>query len=217
MPPIGIAAVVAAVIGPIQSVSGWLIAGAAWPGYDPIRQTISDLAAPESPVATIMSAFFLLGGTLTIIAGVFVRPFAMPGRIALVISGLATYGLTIFPTPLVGYSIPHRIFAITSFVLCAGWPLLAMRFTRHAPWIIRPTASISATVAQTVLAVWFLLTWTDPTNDVVGLWERVVVTQQAVYLSVVVLLVFAAERNRSRIARNSGNVNAIAVTPDKAT
>ncbi|MFM6968083.1 MAG: DUF998 domain-containing protein [Microbacteriaceae bacterium] len=217
MPSIGIAAVVAAIIGPIQSISGWLIAGSVWPGYDPIRQTISDLAAPESPVAGIMSSFFILGGTLTIIAGRFARPLALPGRIALVMSGLATYGLTIFPTPLIGYSVPHRIFAITSFVLCAGWPLLAMRSQRDAPWILRPVASITATAAQTALAVWFLLTRTDPANDSVGVWERVVVTQQALYLSAVVLVVFAAERRRSRIARNSGNVNAIAVTPDSAT
>jgi uncharacterized membrane protein len=61
-------AYIAAIIGPIQNVSGWLIAGTiastihteTWPGYDGIRQTISELASPESPVATIMSAFFLL-------------------------------------------------------------------------------------------------------------------------------------------------------------
>lgn len=197
MNPVGITAAVIAVIGPFQSVGGWLLAGSLWPGYDPIRQTISDLAAPESPVAGVMSAFFIFGGTLTIIAGVLVKPFALSGRIALVLAGFATYGLTIFPTPLVGYSIPHRIFAITSFVLYAAWPLLAMRFRKDAPWIIRPTASVLATAGQTVLAVWFLLTWTEPDQTAVGLWERVVVTQQSVYLSVVVLVLFLHHRRSS--------------------
>lgn len=201
MNPVASVAVVAAVIGPIQSVGGWLLAGSLWPGYDPIQQTISDLAAFESPVAPLMSAFFILGGTLTIIAGFGVRAFSMPGRVALVLSGLATYGLTIFPTPLVGYSVPHRVFAITSFVLCAGWPLLAMRFSRDAPWIIRPPAAIAATVGQTVLAVWFLATWTEPDQTNVGLWERVVVTQQAVLLSTVVLALYAHYRNRT-VARS---------------
>ena len=196
MNPVGLIAVFAAVIGPIQSIGGWLIAGALWPGYDPIRQTISDLAAFESPVAPIMSSFFVLGGTLTIIAGIFVKPFAMPGRIALVMSGIATYGLTIFPTPLIGYSVPHRIFAITSFVLCAGWPLLAMRFRKDAPWILRPPVAITATVAQTVLAVWFLLTWTEPDQTTVGVWERVVVTQQSLYISIVVLILYFHHRTR---------------------
>lgn len=201
MNPVGIVAVVAAIIGPIQSVGGWLLAGSLWDGYDPIRQTISDLAAPESPVAPVMSAFFVLGGTLTIIAGLAVKPFALPGRIALVLAGLATYGLTIFPTPLIGYSVPHRIFAITSFVLCAGWPLLAMRFRQDAPWIIRPTASILATVGQTVLAVWFLMTWTEPDQTAVGLWERVVVTQQAAYLSLVVLVLYAHHRREASLRK----------------
>lgn len=198
MNPVGIVAVVAAVIGPIQSIGGWLLAGSLWDEYDPIRQTISDLAAPESPVAAVMSAFFLIGGTLTIIAGVAVRPFAIPGRIALVLAGLATYGLTIFPTPLIGYSVPHRIFAIISFVLYAAWPLLSMRFRKDAPWIIRPTAAVGATAAQTVLAVWFLMTWTEPDQTSVGLWERIVVTQQSLYLSLVVLVLYAMQRHPAR-------------------
>jgi hypothetical membrane protein len=63
-------AAIAAIIGPVQSVLGWVIAGAMWPGYDPVYQTISDLAANESPVQLIMSAFFILGGTLTLIGAV---------------------------------------------------------------------------------------------------------------------------------------------------
>ena len=54
-------AIVAAIIGPIQNVAGWAIAGALWPGYDPLTLTISDLASPESPVRWIMTAFFILG------------------------------------------------------------------------------------------------------------------------------------------------------------
>jgi hypothetical membrane protein len=59
MKPIGKPAFIAAIIGPIQSVLGWVIAGALWPEYNPVTQTISDLAAPESPVNWIMSGFFV--------------------------------------------------------------------------------------------------------------------------------------------------------------
>ena len=171
---IGKPALYVAYIGPFQSAAGWLIAGSLWPGYDPVRQTISDLAANESPVQLIMSAFFVLGGVLTLIAAIYGRTLAMPGRVALFVAALCTFGLTIFPTPLIGYSIEHRVFAIASFVLSAGWPLLAMRKRKDAPWIIRPTASIIGTALQTVLALWFLSSWTDPTNMTVGVWERVV-------------------------------------------
>ena len=192
MKPIGKPAFIAAIIGPIQSVLGWTIAGSLWAGYDPVKQTISDLAANESPVKWIMSSFFVLGGTLTLIAASYARTLALPGSIALFISAICTYGLTIFPTPLVGYSLMHRIFAITSFALSAGWPIFAMRFRKDAPWIIRPTASIIGTVLQTALALWFLSTWTNPDANNVGLVERVIATAQTAYLSVVIWICWLA-------------------------
>ena len=194
MKPIGRPALIAALIGPVQSVLGWVIAGALWTGYDPVRQTISDLAANESPVKLIMSSFFVLGGTLTLIASIYARTLAMPGRVALFISAICTYGLTIFPTPLIGYSTMHRIFAITSFVLSAGWPLFAMRFRKDAPWILRPAASIIATALQAALALWFLSTWTDPAATDVGVWERVVAVSQSLYVSIVIILVYLRQR-----------------------
>jgi len=194
MKPIDRLAFYAAIIGPIQSVLGWTIAGSMWAGYDPIRQTISDLAANESPVNWIMSSFFVLGGVLTLIAAVYARTLAMPGRVALFLSAICTFGLTIFPTPLIGYSLMHRIFAISSFVLSAGWPILAMRMRKDAPWIIRPTASIIGTALQTALALWFLSTWTDPAATNVGVWERVVAVSQALYVSVVVMVIYLSQR-----------------------
>lgn len=188
-------AVIAAIIGPIQSVMGWLIAGAMWEGYDPISQTISDLAANESPVKAIMSSFFILGGTLTLIGSVYAKTLGIAGRVALFISGLCTYGLTIFPTPLVGHSDMHRLFAITSFVLSAGWPLLAMRRNKSAPAIIRPLASIIGTSAQAVLAIWFLIVWADPMTTNIGVWERIVTTTQSLYVSVVILTIYSLQRN----------------------
>ena len=193
---IGNPALYAAYIGPFQSAAGWLIAGSMWPGYDPVRQTISDLAANESPVQLIMSSFFVLGGVLTLIAAIHGRTLAMPGRVALFVAAICTFGLTIFPTPLIGYSIEHRVFAISSFVLSAGWPLLAMRKRADAPWIIRPTASIIGTALQTVLALWFLSSWTDPTNMTVGVWERVVAVSQALYVSVVLIVCYFSQSKK---------------------
>ena len=196
MRDIGKPAVIAAIIGPIQSVSGWLISGALVAGYDPVRLTISDLAAVESPTHLLQSSFFILGGTLTIIAAIFARTFSMPGRVALFVSGLCTYGLTIFPTPLEGSSAMHRLFAISSFVLSAGWPLFAMRFRKDAPWLVRPLFSIVGTLFQTVLALWFLAVWADPTATTVGVWERVVATSQVLHISLVILFIYRQQQAR---------------------
>lgn len=203
MKSIGKPAFVAAIIGPIQSVFGWVIAGSLWPGYDPVKQTISDLAANESPVNWIMASFFVFGGTLTLIASIYARTLALPGRVALFLSAICTYGLTIFPTPLIGYSLMHRVFAIASFVLSAGWPILAMRFRKDAPWLIKPAASIIGTVLQTVLALWFLSTWTDPTATTVGVWERLVAVSQSLYISAVVIVIYLQQKVKSKNTKSS--------------
>ena len=183
-----------AVIGPVQNIAGWAIAGALWPGYNPITQTISELASPESPVRVVMTAFFVLGSTLTLIAAIFARTLAFPGRIVLFIAAVCSYGLTIFPTPLVGLSPAHRFFAIAFFATSAAWPLFAMRIRKDAPLILRPVAIVTATIVQATLAITFLIVWTDPDATAVGVWERVVSFQQCAYLCAVIIVCWVVQR-----------------------
>ena len=184
MKRVGIAAVIASTLGPMQSILGWVISGALWPGYDPIRQTISDLAADDSPVRAIQTGFFFLGATLTLIGAVSARSLAIPGRVTLFIAGLATYTLAIFTTPSqTGHSDAHRLSATISFVLMSAWPLFSMRFKGDRPWVIRPLGAISATVVLTIISLWFLSTWLDPNATNVGLAERIIVTAQVCWLS----------------------------------
>jgi hypothetical membrane protein len=190
-------AIVAAIVGPIQNVAGWAIAGSLWPGYDPLTLTISDLAAPESPVRWIMTAFFILGSTLTLIAALFARTLALPGRIVLFVAALCSYGLTIFPTPLHGVSNMHRIFAIAFFAASASWQLFAMRFRKDAPWILRPWAILVASLVQAAFAITFLVIWANPSSTNVGLLERLVSLEQALYLSAVVLACARIQRRRA--------------------
>lgn len=193
-------AVVAATLGPIQSVAGWAIAGSLWEGYDPIRKTISDLAANDSPVQFLMSSFFILGGTLSLVVAIYAKAFAMPGRVMIFLAGIATYGFTVFATPSQdSYSIPHRIFASIAFVLMAAWPLFSMRKDKSFPWIIRPVGAIVSTLFMTVLAVWFLLSWLDPTFTAVGLAERVMAVAQVWYMSLVIWVVYIHQQKRSKI------------------
>lgn len=187
MKRIGLPALIASTIGPVQSILGWVISGSLWPGYDPIRRTISDLAADDSPVQAIQTSFFYLGATLTIIGAIYARALALPGRIVLLGAGLATYALAFFTTPSqVGHSDAHRIAATTSFVLMSAWPLFSMRFDRRYAWVLRPVGAISATVVLTLISAWFLSSWLDPNSGNVGLTERVIVTAQVVWLSITV-------------------------------
>jgi hypothetical membrane protein len=192
---IGKPALFAATIGPIQSVLGWLIAGSLWPGYDPIRKTISDLAADDSPVQALQSSFFILGGTLSLIAAIYARSLAMPGRVIIFAGGLATYGFTYFTTPSQdGSSDMHRVFAIISFVLFSAWPLFSMRTSKEYPWVLRPMGAVVATLGFTVISLWFLSTWTNPDATNVGLVERIIATAQTAYLSAVIWICWLAGR-----------------------
>ena len=184
MKRIGLAALIASTIGPVQSILGWVISGALWEAYDPIRKTISDLAADDSPVQAIQTSFFFLGATLTVICAISARTLALPGRITLLLAGLATYALAIFTTPSQdGHSDAHRISASISFVLMSAWPLLSMRFDRRYSWVVRPAAAVGSTLGLTLISLWFLSTWLDPNTSVVGLSERVIVTAQVLWLS----------------------------------
>lgn len=193
MKTIGKPALFAATIGPVQSVLGWVIAGSLWPGYDPIRKTISDLAADDSPVQWIQSSFFVLGGTLSLLAAIYARSLAMPGRVVIFLGGLATYGFTYFTTPSQdGHSDMHRYFAIASFVLFSAWPIFSMRLNKQYPWVLRPTGAVVATLGFTLISLWFLSTWTNPDANNVGLVERVIATAQTGYLSAVIWICWVA-------------------------
>lgn len=193
MKTIGKPALFAATIGPVQSVLGWVIAGSLWPGYDPIRKTISDLAADDSPVQWIQSSFFVLGGTLSLLAAIYARSLAMPGRVVIFLGGLATYGFTYFTTPSQdGHSDMHRYFAIASFVLFSAWPIFSMRLNKQYPRVLRPTGAVVATLGFTLISLWFLSTWTNPDANNVGLVERVIATAQTGYLSAVIWICWLA-------------------------
>lgn len=196
---IGKLAFIAAIIGPIQSIAGWTISGLLRGNdYDPIRQPISDLAALDSSTFWLQSSFFMLGATLWIVASFSAKAFSWPGRAALLISGLATIGLTVFATPSqTSSSELHRFFAIVQFVLMTAFPLLAMRFDRRYHWLIRPAAAISATVVLTGIALWFLAVWVDPNATNVGLVERVIAVSQTLYLSAIVLVIYKNQRKVS--------------------
>ncbi len=199
MKRIAMPALIASTIGPVQSILGWLISGSLWASYDPIRQTISDLAASDSPVRWIQTGFFFFGATLTVTGSIYARTLALPGRILLLGAGLATYALAIFNTPSqTGHSDLHRLSATISFVLMSAWPLFSMRFDRNYPWPVRPWVSLGATAVLTLISVWFLSVWLDPHAQNVGVAERVIVTAQVLWLSACIWACWLAERPGSR-------------------
>ena len=71
-------------------------------------------------------------------------------------------------------------------MLLAAWPLLGMRLSHGFPWAIRPVGAIVGTVVMTVLCLWFLAVWANPSVGYVGLVERFAADLETLWPVVVV-------------------------------
>ena len=172
----------ATTLGPIATFLGYTYGAYAWPGYDGMVKTISDLAANDSPVQLMMSSVFLFGALCDFVVAIYARALPKAARVAIFLAGVATIGLTVFATPSQdSYSIPHRIFAIASFIIFSIWPLFAIRRGPGAPPLLRPTAAILGTIFLVSVSIWFLSLWADDASTITGLGERIGVAVQGIY------------------------------------
>jgi len=192
---IGRPAIVSSYLAPVLLIGGTLVAGALTPGYDPVRQTISELAAGDAPTRVLMTAFFVLTGLCHLVTVTFARGIGIAGRVAFLIGALATLGVAAFPLPTVaGSSATHTAFAMIGFIALAAWPLLGMRLRADFPWLVRPLGSILGTAILTALCVWFLVIWSSHSSPVVGLVERVAADAESLWPAVVATALFRRAR-----------------------
>jgi hypothetical protein len=190
-------ALVATTLGPIVTFLGYTLGAMAWPGFDGMVRPVSDLAANDSPVQLWVSLVFLFGAVCDFLVAYFAKSLPMKARVVIFIAGLATIGLTVFPTPSQDtHSIPHRIFAITSFVLFSIWPLFAIRKDPEAPPLLRLKPAIWGTVFLVLVSAWFLSLWADKSTNIMGLGERIGIGVQGLYPMVVFWHTFLFERKR---------------------
>ena len=187
----------AVTIGPVITFLGYTIAAMMWPGFDGMVHTISDLAADDSPVQLFMSSIFIVSAICDVVFSHYAKALATAGRLVILAAAVSTVGLTVFTTPSqTGHSIPHRIFAITSFVLFTIWPLFAMRKGEDVPPLLRPMAAIAGTVFLSIVCVWFLSLWIDKNSQIMGLGERVGVGIQGLYPIIVIWHSWLWQRKR---------------------
>ena len=201
---VGRPAVVSAVLAPTVFIGGTLVAGLIWPSYDPVHQTISELAAGDAPTREFMTLIFLLTAACHVVTGAFLRDIGPAGRVALVLAGAATFAVALFPLPTVaGTSVAHRTSATAGFILLAIWPVLGMRVRRSHPWIVRPLGATLGTVALAMVCFWFLAVWASPNTGAIGVVERFAADTESLWPAVVVavLLVVGDHGGRQRRIR----------------
>jgi hypothetical protein len=153
------------------------------PGYDPVRDTISALAATGASDRWVMtSALGALGvGHAVTAAGL--RPGGGVGRRLLLVGGAATVAVAAFPQPEHGNSVAHTVAATVAFLALASWPLGATTGRPVGPLLTR-RASVAASAAMLGLVAWFAL---EIHGGERGLAERAAAGAQALWPLAVVL------------------------------
>lgn len=183
---IGRPAIFSAWLAPVLFIGGTAIAGLVSPGYDPVRQTISELAAGDASTRIVATILFVLTGLCHLVTVTFAHGIGIAGRIAFLIGALASLGVAAFPLPSVaGRSATHNAFAITGFVLLAAWPVLGMRLRPDFPWLVRPAGSILGTGLLTGLCLLFLTFWLTHSSPQIGLLERIAADAESIWPALV--------------------------------
>jgi len=200
-------ALISATLAPVIFIGGTFAAELMSPDFNPIVQTISELAAGDAPTRVFMTVIFMLTSLCHAVTASFATGIGWPGRVVIAIAAVSTFGVALFPLPtMAGTSVEHRIAAMIGFVALAAWPLFGMRRPREYPWIIRPWGAIAGTGLMTVFCVWFLLVWARPELGYVGVVERLAANTESLWPAIVVWSLFAARRRylagdtRSRLA-----------------
>ncbi len=173
-----------AVVGPVLLLGGWTLAAAQQPpGYNPIRDTISALAARGATDRWLMTGALAGLGACYVATAFGLRPAKAAGRVVLVGGGVATLLVAAFPQPARGNSVAHTIAAAVAFTCLAVWPVFAARPRPCALFLTRAAAA-AATAVLVGLVLWFVA---EIHGGHRGLAERAAAGAEALWPLVVVL------------------------------
>ncbi len=170
---------------PIALVGGWTWGARVQPAaYDPVRDTISALAAHGATQRWIMTTGLAVLGLCHLLTAAGLTEAGRPARGLLAVGGLATVGVAVFAQPSAG----HVPAATVGFVALALWPAAP-----RLPW--RRSARAGAAIMLGLLG-WLEVQLQG--GGLVGVSERLAAGAEAVFpLIVVVALVLHARGHRA--------------------
>lgn len=159
-------ALASAVLAPVALIGGWTWAGSVQPrSYDPLRDTISALAADGATDRWIMTVGLAMLGVCHVVTAAGLADAGRVSRALLAVGGVATMGVAALPQPSSG----HVPAATLGFVALAVWPA-----TSRLPW--RRSAR-GAAVALVAMLVW--LAFELHGGELLGVSERILAGAEA--------------------------------------
>ena len=145
-------AVVSSLVAPVLLVVGWLYAVSLAPGFDPVRQPVSDLTAANAPNRSVMTAVLMLVGLCHVVTAFGLRPADPTGRWLLGGGGGSLVVLALIPNRVVGhYYLVHTYWSALTFGLLALWPALSARFGPRVVWPLRMPVGLAASLVTFAL------------------------------------------------------------------
>lgn len=192
---------------PVLLVAGATVAGARQPpGYDPVRDTISELAGEGATDPWLMAGCLALLGCCYLGTALVLHAAGLPSRFLLAVGGMATIALIAFPRPRVGGSPAHGTVATIAVLALSLWPAgSALRLPRAVrrdvaaspagtpPWAFRRPVALAVTALLLVLFGWFVVEVTGGSRT--GLAERVAALAVALWPLAAVLSARRAHRD----------------------
>ena len=184
-------ALVSAGLAPVALIGGWTWAGSVQPGgYDPLRDTISALAAHGATDRWIMTIGLAVLGACHLVTAAGLSEIGVSSRALLALGGAATAGVSALPQPSAG----HVPAAALGFVALAVWPAAA-----RLPW---RRAARGAAVLLVALLGW--LVWQLHGGALIGVSERIVAGAEALCPLAFALAVFISQRQSMLRGRPAG-------------
>jgi len=178
---------ISAVAAPVLLIGGWTVAAGLQPGFDPVADTVSALAAIGTTDRWVMNLVFVLVGACYILTALALRSAKTVGRMTLIAGAIAGMLVAANPEHAGGFgSVPHFVFASLGFAGLTPWPAAAARKGPEVPWGLRSAPAVAAVVVQFALLAWFG-TELILAGGQVGLAERVMGAAQATWPLAVVL------------------------------
>jgi hypothetical membrane protein len=164
---------------PTLLVVGFLVAARLQPAsYDPLRDTISALAARGATDPWVMTAAIAVVGVCYLLTAIGLSPVRRAGRLSLAGGGVATLSIAAFPTPLHGYSGPHAVAVIAAAATMCAWPVLGVRGQPSAR-VLRLGPNVAASAVTFGLIMWFTFAMN---SGELGLAERCAAVAPALWL-----------------------------------
>jgi hypothetical membrane protein len=183
-------------LAPVLLVVGWTVAADLQPTpFDAVSRSISTLAVPGMPYRWIVTVAILGVGACNIVTGLALRAAADGGRLLLIAGGVCSVLIAVNPQHPHGGSVPHEAFSLLGVLIMTLWPIAAIRQAPDAPVALRPRVAYAAAGLNLALLLWFAAELFHGPR--LGLAERAVAADQALWPFVVVLTVVAA-RARAR-------------------